>query len=189
MSSRRALLAFGGLVVDGALGGCAQDGSTTATDEPTEYVTVVDGPWPFHAPPERQDELAHRAAELVDWHSEDLAGSYVDDDGTQVILAATDRGEQLATELLGDRAGTRVDRVGVSLDSANELLDDWAHSSRTMSSWFRGGGYDPYQQAIAVIAVRRPPKDALADLEQRAAVVETPVIVYVDPNAGTGELD
>jgi hypothetical protein len=168
--------------------GCAPDGPT-ASDEPTRYVTVVDGPWPRHDPPAAPDELVQEAAQLVDWHSDDLAGSYVDDDGTLVVLAATDRGEQLAGDLLDDRPGSRVDRVSISLDQANDLLDDWAHSSPSMAAWFRGGGYDPFEQAIAVVAVRRPPQQALSDLESRATAADTPVIVYVDPGAGGGSPD
>lgn len=185
-----ARLALGGALVLAAVSGCGTSQTPSgAGAQDDDYVTVVEGPWPYHAPPQRPDELTSRAAGLVDWHSDDLAGSYVETDGTLVVLAATDRGEQLATELLDDRPGTRVERVSLSLDQAQQLLNDWARSSPAMETWFRGGGYDAFDHAIAVVAVRRPPQRALADLESRATAADTHVIVYVDPDAGGGTLD
>jgi hypothetical protein len=133
------------------------------------------------------DKLAI-ASELVDWHDEDFAGAYVNENSQLVIVAVNDRGEKLAVDAFGADDQVRIERGTLSLRESGdlfvELIDTWPSAGDKV--WM--SDIDPATSGIRVGAFKRLDDADKAEIEGFAVEHDVRIDVYIDLNAGQAQL-
>lgn len=174
------------LVCVAALTACAAD----ATPSDSGLVHYGEEPLPSadaQRPADVQD-LAQRAAELVDWHKGDFLGSYVTDGNVVVVVPSTAEGEQMAQSKLADSSAELqvLDPVVVSVSSAQELGEQLRSQSPELEKAVMGWGASPATGGMELILNAEPSPAARQAIAAFAAKHQVPIEVYVEVGASGG---
>jgi hypothetical protein len=128
-------------------------------------------------------ELA-TASELIDFHKDDFAAAYVNEDSTLVVVAATDRGEMLATHAFGADGDVVIERCALSLTHSTDLnvalFTAWPSASDKV--WI--SDINPTGSGIRVGAFKRLDESDRAMIEAFAADHDLHIDIYIDLDAG-----
>lgn len=135
-----------------------------------------------------RDQLA-AASELVDFNKADFAGAYVDSKAQLIVVAATDRGQALAEDALGDDPGVTVTRGALSLESASQLGFDLYRGEPTVGEKMWQWAIDPATSALRVGIFKALSEEDRAAIEKFAEANSLPIKIYVDETAGRGAKD
>lgn len=179
---RRAGVAVAALLLLSAAG-CAHEDDAGDPGDQEAAVRVVGGPEPspdLAGVDQADDELRHELAELVDFHSEDLAGEYVEPDGTIVVVVATPEGEQLVREVVGGRPGVRLEAGPVSLEEAQEAGMEWWDDASAAGTHLVSLGLDPEATELVIRSQDRPSGDSIGRLTAIVEGLGIGAVIYVD---------
>lgn len=150
-------------------------------------VTYYDAAWPFPdltgINKENQSPL-ETASELIDFNKTDFAGLYVDGDSSQLyVVAATDKGLDLALKTFADEPVVTVRRGSLSLDAANQRGLDLSETIPSVGAKMYHWAIDPESSALKVGVNAVLTDEERAEIDQFAQESATPLEVYTDETA------